>query len=205
MNNTIDIIILAAGAASRMGKIKQLLPWNKGTLLSNALESALATKARSVIVVTGANATQIKNHIKHYGVVIINNKEWATGMGSSIRCGLQHIVDNTADSKAVLLMLADQPLIDASYLKELIDKFISTEGGIVATSYEAGPGVPAIFECSHFNELLQLKKDYGARDIIATHLSTTVSVNPGGKDKDIDTLKDYADLLAQHSKANKKQ
>ena len=200
MNNSIDIVILAAGAATRMGKIKQLLPWKKGTLLSNAIESALTAEARSVVVVTGANAKQITSHIKQDGVMVINNKEWTSGMGSSIRCGLKYLVNKTTDNGAVLLMLADQPLIDANYLKQLMDTYVKSEANIVATSYESGPGVPAIFDSCHFNELLELNKNYGARDIITTHISTTVSVDPEGKDKDIDTSEDYEQLLAKHSK-----
>ena len=120
MSKNIHIIILAAGASTRMGKIKQLLPWKNGTLLSNALNTARASNAGSVTVVTGANSAQILKQIDQDGINVLINEHWTTGMGSSIVSGMHYLRKNTPDCRAVLLMLSDQPLIDASYLNELM-------------------------------------------------------------------------------------
>lgn len=204
MNNNISILILAARASTRMGKIKQLLPWRKGTLLSNALDTARASTANSVIVVTGANATEIVNHLDQDGVVILKNSDWPSGMGSSIGCGIRYIKDNIPECSAVLLMLADQPLIDASYLDELIGTY-KHRGGIVATSYNSGPGVPAIFDRGHFDELQKLNKEYGAKQVLAAHWSATITLDPQGKQKDIDTIEEYNQLIEQSGNHNKQQ
>jgi len=199
----ISIIILAAGASSRMGKIKQLLPWKNGTLLSNALDTARASRARSIILVTGANAVQIVKNINQEGVDVVNNERWTSGMGSSIVCGMQYIKTNIPNCNGILLMVADQPMIDITYLNELIEVFGKNQAGIIATKYNSGPGVPAVFDNKYFDELVCLNKDYGARDIISANLSTTICLDPAGKQKDIDTMEEYELLIQQYSKDKK--
>lgn len=200
MNNNISILVLAAGASSRMGKIKQLMPWKNGTLLSNALDAARDSNASSVTLVTGAYSDQITKRIDGQNIKVLINEEWTTGMGSSIACGMHYLMTSLPACEAVLLMLADQPLIDATYLNELMSAYDKSPYRIIATKYTSGPGVPAIFDNRHFDDLLRLNEAYGARDIITTHKATTITVDPAGKQKDIDTLAEYKQLLEQHSK-----
>src|SRR5680860_1232621 len=85
--NNIAIVILAAGASSRMGQAKQLLPWEDTTLLGNAIRKAKASDANSVIVVLGANAESIRMEISESQIIIIENPIWASGLGTSIARG----------------------------------------------------------------------------------------------------------------------
>ncbi|WP_420601715.1 nucleotidyltransferase family protein [Flagellimonas sp.] len=194
MSHSISILILAAGASTRMkGDIKQLLPWGATTLLENAVSQAKKV-SDDVFVVLGANAQRILDSTS-MGVDIIQNHEWESGMGSSISCGVKHII-HKEEPKAILIMLADQPLIDAAFLLELIKGFNHNQGKvkITATAYENGAGVPAIFDNSLFQELLDLQADFGARKVIKRHRLSTNLIIPDGKEIDIDTTDKYTQI-----------
>jgi len=90
----IAMVILAAGAASRMQAIKQLLPWKKTTLLGNAIEQGLQSNVDKVYVVLGANASKIKKQILNYPIQIIEHKNWQLGIGSSIACAINYFNEN---------------------------------------------------------------------------------------------------------------
>lgn len=92
-------------------------------------------------------------------------------------------------------MLADQPLIDPPYLNQLITAFNSSEHSIIATKYTQGNGVPAIFSSSHFQELLQLSTDTGAKDVIRLNKESLKTLDPKGKTVDIDTYEEYLSRL----------
>ena len=190
----IPILILAAGESKRMGeRVKQLLPWQNTTLLENALTQARESQVEEVYVVLGANEEIIKKQTQLPDDSCIYNENWSNGMGSSIVAGLKHIMSLSKDYDGVLVMLADQPLIDAAYLDKIIDTWGKARATITATGYENGLGVPAMFDKCHFPELLKLTKDYGARNIIND--SNIKIVNPQGKEVDIDTWQDYQVLV----------
>jgi molybdenum cofactor cytidylyltransferase len=190
----IPILILAAGASKRMGeRVKQLLPWKNTTLLENALTQAKESKVEDVFVVLGANEEFIKKQTQLPDEVCIYNENWNTGMGSSIVAGVKHLLSLSKEYEGVLVMLADQPFVDTSYLNEIINSWGKTTATITATGYENGLGVPAMFDKCHFPELLKLTKDYGARNIIDD--SNIKIINPGGKEMDIDTWQDYQKLI----------
>jgi len=191
-DTNIAILILAAGAASRMGSIKQLLPWKTTTLLGNAITNA-KTITNNVYVVLGANAQEIKNKTVAE-VTYINNSDWSSGLGSSIACGVEAIV-NKGQYAGVLIMLADQPLVDVNYINKLIDLFTKNDKGIIATNYSEKIGVPVIFNKTYFKELRNLKNDFGAKYILKNYNEDIISINPNGKEKDIDTPDDYQELL----------
>ena len=192
----IPILILAAGESKRMGeRVKQLLPWNNTTLLENAFRQATESQVGDVFVVLGANNEFIKKQTQLPDDICIYNKNWSNGMGSSIVAGLQHLLTLTKEYDGVLVMLADQPFIDTEYLDQVIDTWGKSRATITATSYENGLGVPAMFDKCHFPEMLKLTKDYGARHIIND--SNIKIINPQGKEMDIDTWKEYQELIKQ--------
>jgi len=85
----IGMIILAAGASSRMGTPKQLLPYRGRSFLSHIAEAAVASVCYPVVVVLGANTEQIKPEVSQLPVQVVENKYWAKGMSSSIRSGIK--------------------------------------------------------------------------------------------------------------------
>ncbi len=190
----VGVLILAAGNSSRMGSIKQLLPWENTTMIGHVVHQAEVSNASEVLVVLGANFDLIKNKMSFKKADFIENKNWKLGLGSSISCGVQYVLSKWGSLNGILVMLADQPLIDTSYLNLMIDKFETSEKGIIATKYKSRVGVPAIFSQLYFKELAELGDDFGAKKIIAKHKDDIFEMEGKGKTEDIDTLEDYKDL-----------
>lgn len=193
----IAILILAAGASSRMGQIKQLLPWKKTTLLGNAIENAQGIENSDIFVVLGAHSEKIKEGVGIKNVEYVTHTDWEKGLGSSIAYGIRHIVATERLYSGVLIMLCDQPLIDSVYLNTMVDIFVNKGKGIVATAYGNRVGVPAIFDKKYIPELIELREDEGAKKIIGKHKIDVLILKPGGKEIDLDTLEEYKNLISK--------
>ncbi len=190
-------IIVAAGSASRMGEIKQLLPWKKTSLLGNAIEQVLKTSISSIVTVLGANYNLILGEIKNLDTEIIHHKNWKEGIGTSIAFGVNHIIEKP-NTEAVLIMLADQPLIDSEYLDKLINNHLSNPSKITATQYHKNIGVPAIFPQKYLPQLSKLTGDSGAKNLLNDPKTSVLALDPGNKILDVDTPEDYKNLKARN-------
>ncbi|PKV50896.1 molybdenum cofactor cytidylyltransferase [Aquimarina sp. MAR_2010_214] len=188
-------LILAAGSSSRMGEPKQVLPWSNTTLIGHAIEKALLIKEVPIYVVLGAHYDVIYKEICHFPVTILKNSKWQSGMGSTIRSGIMAIQQNKLSYDGVLVSLVDQPLLDTIHFNSLITQFNKQPGAIAATDLGFGIGVPAIIPSKYFDELLQLKADFGARYIIKKHMDKIYTVDAIGKGADIDTIAQYNAMI----------
>lgn len=191
---SINIVILAAGSSSRLGQSKQLIQVNGKSLLKHAAKSALDSEADSVTVVLGSNSPSHKLEIEPLGVEIIENKNWQTGMGSSLKVGLNHLLSSTAEIQAIIVMVCDQPYLTTAHLNKLISTYRKQKSEIVASTYNTTKGVPALFNASMFPKLITLGDEQGARKIIEKHIGT-ISLVPFEKGEiDIDTPEDLEKL-----------
>lgn len=188
MDNTIAILILAAGQSSRMGQPKQLLPWKKTTLLGQAIDTAKQL-SESVYVVLGANFKVIATSIINEPVSIIHHEDWSNGLGSSIAKGVAQIP--LKKYAGVLIMLADQPLLSVLDYKNIIQTFKANPCKIVASQYEIKIGVPALFSWELSAELLELHQDFGANRIIKKYPLELINIKPKESTVDIDTPEEY--------------
>lgn len=191
----IATLILAAGSSSRMGKIKQLLPWKNTTLLGHAIEGAKSI-SEPILVVLGANADIILSDLPA-GVKHIINLGWESGMGTSIALGVAQL-EETEKPSAIMILLSDQPLIDGAYLNQMLSSFITAKAKIAATRYGSGFGVPAIFSKDFFEELKSLDKDFGAKHLLKKHSKLVLSMDAGGKEIDLDTQENYNSIHTKH-------
>jgi len=193
----IAILILAAGNSSRMNRPKQLLPWKNTFLLNHVIKIAQFISKENIYVVLGAHYDLIKPKIKKKDITLIVNNDWQKGMGKSIALGAQHIKNSYINFDAILILLADQPLFNKDYLKQLINKFQVGNHQIIASLYGTKTiGVPALFDHYYFNELSQLKLDIGARILIKTYIQNVKYIDANNFSADIDTKEDY-ELLYQ--------
>ncbi|MEP2936158.1 MAG: nucleotidyltransferase family protein [Gilvibacter sp.] len=191
----IAILIVAAGASTRFGRPKQLLPWRNSTLIGHAINSAIALQKAHIYVVLGANYRLIKPEIAASGVHILNNENWQEGLGSSIAVGAKYLLENATDLNGVFVMLGDQPLISVAYLEAMHTEFGKGAHKIIATSYgDKKYGVPTIFDVSFFAELTKLCDDKGAKGLINQNLDTVTAVDLKPILTDIDTQEDYENL-----------
>ena len=192
-NPKIGVIILAAGASSRMkGESKQLLTFQGKTLLRRAAETALQVEFYKTIVVLGANRENFRQEIEDLPLEIAVNEDWESGISSSIKKGLTTVSKENPD--AVIFMLCDQPFVSAEVLRRLQDAFIKTKKPVIASKYENTLGVPALFARKIFGELKNLKDDEGAKKIISKDLNRTVLVAVPEAAFDVDIPRDYVEL-----------
>ncbi|MEM9649794.1 MAG: nucleotidyltransferase family protein, partial [Bacteroidota bacterium] len=190
MSSEIHAIILAAGASTRMGDtIKQLLPWKDGTLLGTAIERTTKVADKSLVIL-GSNEEAIRPSLPSSSEIVVN-PNWQKGMGSSISCGIGHILKSGYNPDGIIILLPDQPFMDSDFLLQMKSLFLLGKHKIVATNYGTNAGVPAIFDRSLFSELTRLDKDFGAREIIKKHKKQVLAINPEGREVDIDTLITY--------------
>lgn len=202
----LGIVILAAGEASRMGQPKQLLKLNKQTLLDICLAKATRLNAGTIVTVLGAHLAQTQPVVEAFGnnhsenTCWVENPKWATGMGSSIRTGVRKILEVNPFVSAILILLADQPLISLKQLKEFISFFDHTPKAIAASSYHNTFGVPAIFGLSVFEALLELESKTGAKKIMKQHLSELVKFPLPEAAFDVDTPEEFEKIKAMANK-----
>lgn len=189
--NNVVVILLAAGASSRLGRPKQLLAYRNQTLFEYSLQTAIGSQAQSVIVVLGDKAEALRKNIQDGNVHVVVNGEWQEGMASSIRYGIKAMSEIAPDAEGIILMVCDQPFVTSALLNELIETHKKTGKQIVACGYDNTFGPPVFFHQSLFEELLQLKGDIGARGIVRQH-TDLVGVVPFPEGTfDIDTEADY--------------
>ena len=188
----VALLLLAAGASTRMGRPKQLLPYHGRTLLRYAAETAVASACAPIVLVTGALHKELLAEVAGMPIQAVHNAEWETGMASSIRTGLAALAETRP--AAVLVMLTDQPLVTPELLRELIARQQQTQALIVAAAYGDTLGVPAVFAQTLLPELLQLHGQQGAGRLIASLGAAVEGVPfPAGL-VDVDTPADYARL-----------
>ena len=184
-------VVLAAGGAERFGAAKQLLPWAGGTLLSHAVDTALASQAGPVVVVLGHQADVCRAALGDRPAVVVYNAEWAQGQSSSVKAGLAVLPANVS---AALFLLADQPGITPAVVNALIERHRSTLAPVVWPEYEGRRGNPVLFDRVTFPDLLRLSGDMGGRFVLqayAGHAERVPVADPGIL-SDIDTPGDYA-------------
>jgi molybdenum cofactor cytidylyltransferase len=190
-----DIVILAAGASTRLGRPKQLLTWQGKTLLQHAVQTALTITTQPVVV-TGCNADQLAAGLNHTQVHIVFNPDWELGIASSIRYGLQALLDRTPAPDQVIFMVCDQPFVSAELLLDLINERQKSQRSIVASSYAGTLGIPALFDKSMFPQLLDLQGDMGAKKLIQGHPDEVAFVEFPQGNIDIDTELEYEKLTS---------
>ncbi|HMQ46907.1 MAG TPA: nucleotidyltransferase family protein [Saprospiraceae bacterium] len=186
------IIILAAGNSSRMGQLKQLLPYKGKTLLQHAVDTAIDSELGPVFVVLGHEAEHIGEQLKGEkgDFTILHHPGWAEGMGSSIRVGLKWVLALWPQCSQCLITLADQPLVNARHLQDLVTATEEDTSG-AATVYDNQVGVPAFFKSTFFNKLLELQGDKGAKALIEAHRTQFSFVTLPDAAVDLDTPEDW--------------
>jgi len=188
------IIILAAGNSSRLGKPKQMLSFKGRTLLATTIAAAEETAYEPVILVLGAFAEEILTAHQNLNINYIINDNWQQGMSTSIAAGLAKIADLDPTIENVIIAVADQPFITPAIFEALVTEKESSGKNIVGSRYAETIGTPVLFNKQYFKELMSLKGDSGAKQIIKVNSEdvTTVAFELGNID--IDTETDYHNL-----------
>jgi molybdenum cofactor cytidylyltransferase len=191
------VILLAAGNSTRMGAAKQLLDFGGKPLLGHAVETAQASGCDRVIVVLGANESEIRPSLAGLNVEIVVNNRWAEGMGTSIQAGLQALENR--DIGGAILALSDQPFVTSDFLRGLVERHEQSGQPIVAAQYSGTAGVPVFFARQAFPLLMALKPAQGCKGVILGHPGDALLVDCPEAAIDIDTPEDYARAMANRA------
>lgn len=175
--------------------------FGQSTIVEQAVDNLLGSKIDEVIVVLGFKADEVRSLIATRPVRLAFNPDYEQGMSTSIIAGLRLV---GSQSQAVMLALGDQPLIDSQTINRLIDKFYSHDKGIVIPTYLGRRGHPVIFAMRYKKQLLELKGDIGARQLVKENPEDILEVAVGceGILVDIDSADCYH---KENSKLKKKR
>lgn len=193
----IGAMILAAGAASRMGKAKMLLPFNGQSILGHIIAELKALQPQTISLVTGKYHEAVTAAIADPSLEIAYNERWNEGMAGSIQTGMKALLRQCPDLDLVWIVVGDQPFLHRSILAEMLRLQQKTQKGIVAAQYNGVTGTPVLFSAGYFNALQKLSGDKGARVILQEHPEDIATVAFPLGELDIDTPEDYARFLQQ--------
>lgn len=185
-------LLLAAGAGSRFGGPKALVPFEGELLVTRGQRLLREGGCDPVLAVLGAAAEQVRVHATDAVVA----QDWATGMGASLRAGLAALADRACD--AVVVALADQPRIGAEAVRRLLEAHVAGAEAAVAT-YGGKTRNPVLLARSTWPEVAALAEgDTGARPWLRAHPHMVVAVpcDGTGTPDDVDTPADLAALEA---------
>jgi molybdenum cofactor cytidylyltransferase len=139
-------IILAAGAARRMGKLKQLLPLAEKPMVWHVASAACRSHLAAVRLVTGAESAAVSDAVLDLPLSVIHNPDWCQGQSTSLIAGLQGLPPG---ADAVLFMLADQPLVTPELINSLIAAFEASGKSIVCRFMMASAVCRSCFPCGN--------------------------------------------------------
>ncbi len=183
-------MILAAGESKRMGKPKLLLPYGEKTIIETIVETIVSSNVENTLVILGSNREKIEEKIKNYPVKIVYNCDFRSGMLSSVQYGFKALPEET---RAVLVVLGDQPKISAGVINKLIDAYKSTGKGIVLPVYKKERGHPVLIDMKYGEEVESLSPEVGLRGTVYNHPEDIleVEVETPSIFQDIDDESDY--------------
>jgi molybdenum cofactor cytidylyltransferase len=190
MGNT-AVLVLAAGASTRLGQPKQLLNFGGKGLLQHILEQSIPLPFSARFLILGAYSADIQENTNTFDFQILQNEHWEEGMASSLRMDIQAVADHPSAPEQILVLLADQPFVSTALLQTLLDTHRSARPLITASQYGETKGVPAVFSKTVFPELLQLQGDRGANRLIRQYEAQVVTVPFEAGNIDMDTQEDY--------------
>jgi molybdenum cofactor cytidylyltransferase len=198
----VPILLLAAGASSRMGRAKSLLPWGEGTLIEHQVRTLLRT-GHPVAVVLGPQPDPILALLEGYPVRASVNQQWRKGMGSSIAHGVGQLQKEFPEAAGVLITQLDQPLLTSAHLQSMFNAFQpGSRQIIVSQSLSGWQGVPVLFDRVYFEALQKLDGEGGARKIFRSRPQAVKVMECGDILEDMDTPEAYKELLERFKHQN---
>lgn len=190
---TIAAVVLAAGASSRMGQPKLLLPLDGQPVVTHVARAVVASTAHPIVVVVNQETgTRLTPHVPEPCRVVVNPDARA-GMATSLRAGLAAAQVDAPQLGGILVVLADQPLVRAAQLRRLVDHARIAPADLLASAYEGTRGTPVYFPRDYFAEIEALRGDEGGRSILARHVDalTLIGLGPSALALDLDVPQDF--------------
>jgi molybdenum cofactor cytidylyltransferase len=188
----ISAIVLAAGLSTRMGRLKQLLPYEEHTVVEQVVSALLASPIDEVLVVTGHEREAVEATLARWQVRTVFNPDYAQGeMLSSVQAGLRA---TSVASQAALLAVGDMPAIQPGVITRLIHAYRATGDDFVyIPSYQMRAGHPVLVPRPHWGAILSSPRGENLRSVLRAKNRRVqwVVVDTPSVLRDIDTPADY--------------
>src|SRR5688500_9248000 len=162
----IAAIVLAAGRSRRMGTQKLLLPYAGRTVIGHIVEQVAAAPVGRIIVVTGADHDAVTRALDGWDAAVVRNPAAEAEMLSSVRCGIRELPQTC---RAVVVVLGDQPGVNAGLIAALIEAHGKSGRGIVEPRFGARRGHPVLISAAYFGDVLNKFDDVGLRGLVRAH------------------------------------
>lgn len=180
-------IVLAAGASRRFGSAKQLAIFRGQPLVTHAIRLAEAVTGNRSLLVAGNQWPLVAAACAPLAGYLVVNPDFAAGLASSISAGVSAVAGSAT---GILLLMADQPLIEARHLHEIVEAWSRNPERIVASEFDGIDGPPVLFPASVFPELRALQGDSGARRVLQANPSRVIRVKCPAAATDVDVPAD---------------
>ena len=189
----ISAILLAAGQSKRMdGDNKLIKKYNKKYLINHILDTLIKSKVNKIIVVLGFQKLKVRKiTVKNKKINFVYNKNYKSGMASSIKTGLKRV---SKKNIGFLIVQADMPLISKNIINSICYVVKKNRKEIIAPTYKGKMGNPIGFKYSMVKILNKVKKDSGAKKIILRNKKKLglIKVNSKSIFKDFNTKRDFS-------------
>jgi CTP:molybdopterin cytidylyltransferase MocA len=175
-------LVLAAGAGSRFGGVKQLAELDGAPLLEHSIRAMTHAPVGRVVVVLGAGADEVISGVHAHGADFVVCDRWDEGQSASLACGLAEL----ADCEAVVITLGDQPRLSPDAIRRVI---AARRRGVdaVRATYGGEPGHPVLLERRLFARMRDVTGDHGARNLLLSVTTREVPCDDLGGGEDVDT------------------
>jgi len=191
----IGAVVLAAGMSRRMGQPKQVLPWGKTTVIGQVVSVLETAGVNQIIVVTGRAYELVEEALQGTTAQCVYNPLHETSeMLTSLKIGISRLNETI---QAMLIVLGDQPQIEESTVRGLIDDYRQEKGTLIVPSYQMRRGHPWLVDRKYWQEILQMDEERESmRDFLRNHSQeiTYYVVNTSTVLADLDTPEDYQQL-----------
>jgi molybdenum cofactor cytidylyltransferase len=195
-------VVLAAGRSTRMGAINKMLAEIGGKpLVRIAVEQAIASRAKPVIVVTGHQHEKVEAALKDLPVRLVRNPDYAEGLGTSLKTGIAAVPEN---ADGAIVCLGDMPQVDAPLIDRLVSAFDPERGALVIVPSIIGRrGNPVVWSRRFFHDLMSIQGDIGARHLIGAYAEAVVEIPVVGAAAliDVDTPESLSAVKAEIERA----
>ncbi len=181
---TTAAVVLAAGGGRRYGMPKALVEWEGSLLVERAVRTAREV-CDPVLVVLGAQAVDVWRQADLGGAAVLANKEWETGMASSLRTGLEGLRGWPGRVDAALVLLVDMPGVTAEVVRRLVGR--GSPSALARACYDGVPGHPVLLGREHWAGVRAAARgDEGAREYLRARQVELVECADAGSGEDLD-------------------
>lgn len=191
---SVAALILAAGGSTRLGRPKQLEQWGVSRLLGHVVAQTASFPVDETWVVLGSGIDEILESVDLGEAGVIENPEWEEGIASSIRVGLDALLQLSRCDVA-LIVLGDQPNVSPQVVEELLNSHRKSDQPVSVPKYRYSTGNPVLVDRSLWPRLMSLEGDEGANRLWQAHPEWVNEVwFPDTAPRDVDTNDDVVEL-----------